>query len=151
MFSQDEGIDMYNGSMIEFLYAKEAKYQWKELDIPKTEVSCWHDYKIDLEVDNVLDLTTDEFNIAKHLCLCDNLNYHYHFVDGAGSLLIKIDHFETAIIKGRHRARNTYLESHPIEITQALWKINHELHSKINKRNRINNHLLDNMLIRINA
>ena len=137
--------------MIEFLHGKDAKYQWKGLDVPKTEVSCWHDYKIDLEVGYVLDLMTDEFNIAKNLCLCDNLNYHYHFVDGAGLLLIKIDHFEAAIINGRHRATNIYLELHSIGITQALWKINHELHSKINERNRINNHLLDNMLIRINA
>ena len=151
MFSEDEGIDMYNGSMIEFLYAKDAKYEWKQLDIPKTELSCWHNYGIDLEVDNVLDLMTDEFNIAKNLCLCDNLSYYYHFFDGAGPLLIKIKHFEAAIIKGRHRARNTYLESHSTGITQALWKINHELHSKINERNRINNHLLDNMLIHINA
>ena len=59
--------------MIEFLYAKDAKYQRKELDIPKTEVSCWCDYKIDLEVDNILNLMTDEFDLTKNLCLCDNL------------------------------------------------------------------------------
>ena len=107
MFSEDEGIDMYNGNMIGFLYSKNANYQWKRLDIPKTEMSCWHDYKIDLEVDNVLNLMTDEFDLTKNLCLCDNLNYHYHCTDGAGPLLIKIDYFEAAIIKGRDRARNT--------------------------------------------
>ena len=84
MFSEDEGVDMYNGSIIEFLYSKDANYRWKQLDIPKTEMSCWNDYKIDLEVDNVLNLMTDEFDLTKSLCLLDNLNYHYHFTDGAG-------------------------------------------------------------------
>ena len=55
------------------------------------------------------------------------------------------------MIKGRHRARNTYLESHSDGVTQALWKINHELQSMINQKSKINNHLLDNMLFRINA
>ena len=151
MFSEDKGINMYNGNMIEFLYSKNAIYQWKRLDIPKTEMSCWHDYKIDLEVDNVLSLMTDEFDLTKNLCLCNNLNYHYHFTDGAGPLLIKIDYFEAAIIKGRHRTRNTYLESHSAGVTQALWKINHELRGMINQKSRINNHLLDTMLLRINA
>ena len=151
MFSEDEGIDMYNGSMIEFLYAKDARYEWKQLDIPKTELSCWRDYRIDLAVDNVLDVMTDEFNIAKNLCLCDNLNYHYHFSDRVGPLLIKIDYFDAAIIKGRHRVRNTYLESYSDGVTQALWKINHELRNMINQKNRINNYLVDNMLLRVNA
>ena len=84
MFSEDEGVDMYNGSIIEFLYSKDSNYRWKQLDIPKTEMSCWNDYKIDLEVDNVLNLMTDEFDLTKSLCLLDNLNYHYHFTDGAG-------------------------------------------------------------------
>ena len=82
-------------------------------------MSCWNDYKIDLEVD-VLNLMTDEFNLIKNLCLCNNLNYHYHFTNGAGPLLIKINYFEAAMIKGRHRARNRYLESHSDGVTQAL-------------------------------
>ena len=127
MFSEDEGIDMYNDNMIEFLYSEDANYQWKWLDIPKTEISCWHDYKIDLEVVKILNLMTDEFDLTKNLCLCDNLNYHYHFTNGAGPLLVKIDYFEAAIIKDRHQARITYLESHSDGVTQALWKINHEL------------------------
>ena len=102
MLSEDEGIDIYNGSIIEFLYLKDANYRWRQLDIPKPEMSCWNDYKIDLEVDNVLNLLTDKFDLTKNLCLCDNLNYHYHFTDGAGPLLIKIDCFEAAMIKGRH-------------------------------------------------
>ena len=89
--------------MIEFLYAKDAKYEWKKLDILKTEASCWNDYKIDLEIDTVLDLMTDEFNVAKNICRCDNLNCQYHFIDGAGPLLIKIDRLEAAIYKGRSR------------------------------------------------
>ena len=55
------------------------------------------------------------------------------------------------MINGRHRARNTYLESHSDRVTQALWKINHELRSMINQKNKIDNNLLDNMLLRINA
>ena len=151
MFSEDEGIEMFDNSMVDFFYTKDAKYKWKKLDIAETELRCWHDYRIDLEVDNVPESMEGKFDIPKNLCLCDNLNYHYHFSDGAGSLLIGIEYLEAAIIKGRHLARNTYLESHSMGITQALWKINIELSSKINEKTKELNNLLDNILIRINA
>ena len=149
MFLEDAGIKMYDDSMVEFLYVEDAKYRWRKLDIAKTKLSCWHNYKIDSEVDN--NLMKGEFDIPKNLCLCDNLNYHYHSSNGPGPLLIKIEYFKAAIIKGRHRVRNIYLESHLMGITQALWRVNTELSSKIKKKNRKLNHLLNNMLIHINT
>ena len=56
MFLEDEGIKMYDNSMVDFLYAEDAKYRWRKLDIAETKQRCWHDYRIDLEVDNILDL-----------------------------------------------------------------------------------------------
>ena len=67
MFLEDEGIEMYDDSMVDFLYAEEAKYRWRMLDIAKTELKCWYDYRIDLEVDNILNLMKGEFDIPKNL------------------------------------------------------------------------------------
>ena len=150
MHSDDE-VEMFDEGMTDFLYAKNAKYKWSKLDIAKTERSCWHDYKIDLEVDNVFKLMEKEFDISKNVCLCNNLNYHYHFSGGAGPLLIKLEYLEATIMKGRHLPKHTYLESNSIGITQALWKVNTELTSKICERTNKNPQLLDNILIRINA
>ena len=142
---------MFDDGMVDFLYAEDAKYRWRKLDIAETERHCWHDYRIDLEVDKTFDLMEREFDISKNVCLCDNLNYHYHFSDGVGPLLIKIKYFEATIMKGRHLVRNTYLESNSLGITQALWRINTKLTGKICKRTNQHPHLLNNMLIRINA
>ena len=100
---------------------------------------------------NTFDLIEREFDIPKNVCLCDNLNYHYHFSDGAGPLLIKIKYFKAAIMRGRHLTRNTYLELNSLGITQALWRINHELTAKISEKNNQPAYLVDNMLICINA
>ena len=83
MYSGDE-VEMFDSGMTDFLYAKNAKYKWRKLDIAETERRYWHDYKIDLEVDNVFKLMENEFYISKYVCLCDKLNYHYHFIHGAG-------------------------------------------------------------------
>ena len=146
MFSEDKSIEMFDDSMVDFLYAKDAKHKWKTLDIVETERCCWHDYRIDLEMDNTFDLIEREFNIPKIVCLCDNLNYHYHFSDGAGPLLIKIEYFEATIMN-----RIVYNESNSLGITQALWRINYELTAKISERNNQPAYLVNNMLTHINA
>ena len=89
MFLEGKGIEIFDDSLVDFLYAEDAKYRWRKLDIAETELRCWHDYRKDLEVDNVLELMEGTFDIPKNLCLCNNLNYHYHFSDGAGPFLIK--------------------------------------------------------------
>ena len=149
MYSEDEGIEMFDDGMVDFLYTEDAKYIWRKLDIAETEHRCWHDYRTDLEVDNTFDLM--EFDFSKNVCLCDNLNYHYPFSDGVGPLLIKIEYFEATIMKGRHLVRNAYLESNSMGIRQVLWRINTKLTVKISERPNQHPHLLDNMLIRINA
>ena len=40
MFSEDEGIEMFDDSMVDFSYAKDAKYKWKKLNIAETECHC---------------------------------------------------------------------------------------------------------------
>ena len=149
-YSDDE-VEMFDGGTTNFLYAKNVKYKWRKLDLAETERRCWRDYKIDLEVDNVFKLMEKEFDISKNVCLCNNLNYHYHFSNGAGPLLIKLEYLEATIMKGRHLSRHTYLESNSIGITQPLRKFNTELTSKICERTNKNPQLLDNILIRINA
>ena len=92
-----------------------------------------------------------EFDISKNVCWCDNLNYHYHFSNGAGPLLIKLEYLEATIMKGKYLPRHTYLESSSIGIRQALWKVNTKLTSKICERTNKNPQLLDNILICMNA
>ena len=151
MFLEDEGIDMFDSGVTEFLYTRDGRYKWRKLDKPRTELSYWNDYRIDLEVDNAFELSERKFDIVKDVCLCDNFSYYYHFSNGPRPFPLRIEYLEAAAVKIRHLVRNTYLDLSSQGMLQGLWKNNHELTSMLSYKLKKPACLVDNMLFCINA
>ena len=142
--------------MADFMYAKaNEKYEWVNLNTHPFDNQVWSDYRIILDGDNpdkVFDVLTDNFDVSKDVCLCENLHYHYKFEDGtSGPLLARIPFFEGVIIKGRHLPRSTYLESSSSILLNELYKINQELVTKINYALKKPIYLIDSSLLLVNA
>ena len=131
MYSDDDGVEMADNGIVEFFYAQFAKYKWRELDISSEKKKRWVDSILDLEKDEVINLLVGDINILINVCLTEKLNYHYHFGNGIGHLLVKIPFFEATIMKGRHLTRNTYLNPNSVGMQQALWRVNVELGEKM--------------------
>ena len=93
---------MFDSSVTEFLYARDGRYKWRMLDIPRKELFCWGDFWIPQEIENIFEFLARKFNISKNVCLSEKLQYRYHFSDGMKSFLVRIEYLEATVIKGRH-------------------------------------------------
>ena len=138
-------------NMADFMYAKaNEKYEWVTLNTHPFDNQVWSDYRIYLDGDNpdkVFDVLTDNFDVSKDVCLCENLCYHYKFEDGtSGPLLVRIPFFEGVIIKGRHLPRNT-----SSILLNEPYRINQELVTKINYALKKAIYSIDSSLLLVNA
>ena len=147
----DEGLEMIEEHITEFLHAKHDIYEWKYLDIPRTEQCIWDDMLLDLTELKIFDLWEHDFDIIKNVHFTDHLHFHYIYEGRCQPFLIKIENIAASIIKGRHLKRKLYLEPFAIGQTACLWRVHSDLICKLNARTEKCIQPLDFGLIRIDA
>ena len=148
MFSEDQGIEIFDSSVTEFLNARDGRYKWRTLEIPRKELFCWGGFWIPQEAENIFELLERKFNIQKNVCLTDKLQYYYHFSNGIKAFLVCIEYLEATVIKGRHNLEAP-IWNHVLKECCGVYgkKTTSILSHRINRPA----HLADNMLFRINA
>ena len=125
--SSDEGLEMTEEHVTDFLHAKHDIYEWKDLDIHRTEQCIWDDTLLDLTELKIFDLWEHDFNIIKNVHLTDHLHFHYAYEGKCQPFLIKIENMAASVIKGRHLKRKSYLEPFAIGQTGCLWRVHSDL------------------------
>ena len=142
---------MFDSSVTKFLYMRDGRYKWRMLDIPRSEQFCWKDFWIRHNLENIFELLERKFNISKKVCLTNNLQYHFHFSDGIKPFLVSIKCLEAAVLEGRDKTRNIYLDLCSQGVLQGLWKNNHGWTSILSHRINRPACLVNNMLFHINT
>ena len=122
----------------EFLFAKDNRYEWKQLEINGVEnniVTIFDDTFIDLGEIKPFDLWEHNFDIGKfgHIC-SDNLDFHYTDANNVCKpFFLKIENCCMTIRKGNHLKRVKYLEPFSIGILSILWQVHRDFVEKLNK------------------
>ena len=99
----------------EFLFAKDNRYEWKQLEINGVEnniVTIFDDTLIDLSEIKPFDLWEHNFDINKFAHICsDNLDFHYTDANNVCKpFFLKIENCCMTIKTGNHLKRVKYLE-----------------------------------------
>ena len=121
-----------------FLFAKDNRYEWKQLEINGVEnniVTIFDDTLIDLREIKPSDLWEHNFDIYKfgHIC-SDNLDFHYAGTNNVCKpFFLKIENCCITIRKGNHLKRVKYLEPFSIGVSSILWQVHRDFVEKLNK------------------
>ena len=137
-----------------FLYAKNHKYEWKDLEfdgLDKHLAYIFHDRLIRINEQKIFDLWEHDFDINKNAHICDNLNFHYNYNGNCIPFLLKIENCCMTIRKGNHLKRIKYLEPFSIGISSTLWQVHADFVEKLNELTKKKITPLDFGYIRIDA
>ena len=135
--SESEQFDTENFCN-EFLFAKDNRYEWKQLEINGVEnniVTIFDDTLIGLGEIKPFDLWEHNFNINKfgHIC-SDNLDFHYADTNNVYKpFFLKIKNCCMTIRKGNHLKRVRYLKPFSIDASSILWQVHRDFVKKLNK------------------
>ena len=120
----------------EFLFAKDNRFEWKQLEINGVEnniVTIFDDTLIDLGEIKPFNLWEHNFNIDKfgHIC-SENLGFHYADTNNVCKpFFLKIENCCMTIRKGNHLKRVKYLEPFSIGISSILWQVHGDFVKKL--------------------
>ena len=137
-----------------FLYAKNKKYEWKDLEfngLDKYTTYIFNDSLIRITEQKIFDLWEHDFDITKNSPICDNLNFHYNYNGNCIPFLLKIENCCMTIRKGNHLKRIKYLEPLSIGISSTLWQVHADFVEKLNELTKKKITPLDFGYIRIDA
>ena len=148
MSSSDDEVMSEDLAVIDFLYAKHDRYEWKDLEISLEEKAVFRN--IVLNDAKIFDLWKREFDLINNLHMTNDLHFHYVFNDQCRPFIIKIENLAATITKGNHLKRQNYLEPFAIGQTSSLWRIHSEMICKLNEQIEKTSRPLDFSLIRIN-
>ena len=121
-----------------FLFAKDNRYEWKQLEIKGVEnniVTIFDDTLIDLGEIKPFDLWEHNFQIDKvgHIC-SENLDFHYAGTNNVCKpFFLKIVNCCMTIRKGNHLKRVKYLEPFSIGVSSILWQVHRDFVEKLNE------------------
>ena len=122
----------------EFLFAKDNRHEWKQLEINGVEnniVTIFDDTLINLGEIKPFDLWEHNFDIDKfgHIC-SDNLDFHYADTNNVCKpFFLKIENCCMTIRKGNHLKRVKYLEPFSIGVSSILWQVHRDFVEKLNE------------------
>ena len=140
----------------EFLFAKDNRYEWKQLEINGVEnniMTIFDDTLIDLSEIKPFDLCEHNFDINKfgHI-FSDNLDSHYTDANNiCKPFFLKIRNCCMTIKKGNNLKRVKYLERFSIVVSSILWQVHRDFVEKLNELKNEQIIPLDFGYVRINA
>ena len=139
-----------------FLFAKDNRYEWKQLEINGVKnniVMIFDDTLIDLGEIKPFNLWEHHFNIDKvgHIC-SENLDFHYADTNNVSKpFFLKIENCCMTIRKGNHLKRVKYLEPFSIGVSSILWQVHRDFVKNLNELNYEQIIPLDFGYVRIDA
>ena len=122
----------------EFLFAKDNRYEWRQLEINGVEnniLTIFDDTLIDLGEIKPFDLWEHNFDIDKfgHIC-SENLDFHYADTNNVCKpFFLKIKNCCMTFRKGNHLKRVKYLEPFLIGVSSILWQVHRDFVKKLNE------------------